>query len=146
MHHGMCATRVPWCMPGSLTSGFFWSRWRGKRSRHSRCMRNPQFSVSGKRPMDGTSNNTGWDLDLASFFSMSFIHGIPKWISWYWVIVEDIFLDDTDVMYHVSKILSISSYCCCFVVVDVVGLFRLQRLGSSSPIKPVVRNHFWQHT
>ena len=25
-------------------------RWRGKRSRHSRCMRNPQFYVSGKRP------------------------------------------------------------------------------------------------
>ena len=26
-------------------------RWRGKRSRHSRRMRNPQFCVSGKRPM-----------------------------------------------------------------------------------------------
>ena len=26
-------------------------RWRGKRSRHSRCMRNPQFYVSGKRPI-----------------------------------------------------------------------------------------------
>ena len=42
---------VPWCMPGSVTNGFFWSRWRGKSSRHSRCMRNPQFYVSGKRPM-----------------------------------------------------------------------------------------------
>ena len=42
---------VPWCMPGSLTSGFLWSRWRGKCSRHSRRMRNPQFYVSGKRPM-----------------------------------------------------------------------------------------------
>ena len=27
------------------------SRWRGKRSRHSRRMRNPQFYVSDKRPM-----------------------------------------------------------------------------------------------
>ena len=26
-------------------------RWRGKRSRHSRCMRIPQFYVSGKRPI-----------------------------------------------------------------------------------------------
>ena len=26
-------------------------RWRGKRSRHSRCMRNPQFYLSGKRPI-----------------------------------------------------------------------------------------------
>ena len=34
MHHGTCVTRVPWCMPGSLTSGFLWSRCRGKHSRH----------------------------------------------------------------------------------------------------------------
>ena len=26
-------------------------QWRGKRSRHSRCMRNPHFYVFGKRPM-----------------------------------------------------------------------------------------------
>ena len=51
MHHGTCVTHVPWYMPGSLASGFHWSRWRGKRSRHSRRMRNPQFYVSGKRPM-----------------------------------------------------------------------------------------------
>ena len=48
MHHGTCVTHVPWCMPGSLTSGFLWSQWRGK---HSRRMRYPQFCVSGKRPM-----------------------------------------------------------------------------------------------
>ena len=51
MHHRTCITHVPWCRPGSLTSGFLWSRCRGKRSRHSRCMRNPQFYVYGKRPM-----------------------------------------------------------------------------------------------
>ena len=51
MHHGACVTHVSLCMPGSLTSGFLWSRWRGKRSRHSRRMRNPQFYVSGKRFM-----------------------------------------------------------------------------------------------
>ena len=27
LHHGTCVTRVPWCMPGSLTSDFLWSRW-----------------------------------------------------------------------------------------------------------------------
>ena len=27
MHHGTCVTHVPWCMLGSLTSGFLWSRW-----------------------------------------------------------------------------------------------------------------------
>ena len=30
MHHGTCVTPVPWCMPGSLTSGFLWKRQRGK--------------------------------------------------------------------------------------------------------------------
>ena len=50
MHH---VRHVPLCMPGSLNSGFFRSRWREKRSWHSRRMRNPQFCVSGKRPMEG---------------------------------------------------------------------------------------------
>ena len=50
MHHGTCVILVLWCMSGSLTGGFLWSRWRGKRFRHSRRMRNPQFYVSGKRP------------------------------------------------------------------------------------------------
>ena len=30
MHHGTCVTHVPWCMPGSLTSGFLWNRQWGK--------------------------------------------------------------------------------------------------------------------
>ena len=53
MHHGTCVTHVQWCTPGSLSQVSFWSRSRGKRYRHSRCMRNPQFYVSGKRPMTG---------------------------------------------------------------------------------------------
>ena len=39
-----------WCMSGSLTSGFLWSRWRGKRSRHPRRMRNPQFTCLVRGP------------------------------------------------------------------------------------------------
>ena len=52
MHHSTCVTHVPWCMPGSLTNGFLWSRWSGKRSRHTRTrrLRNPQFCASGKNP------------------------------------------------------------------------------------------------
>ena len=34
MHQGMCVTHVTWCKLGSLTSGFPWSRWRGKHSWH----------------------------------------------------------------------------------------------------------------
>ena len=41
-HHGMCKTHVSWCMLGSLTSGFLWSRWWEKRSRR---MRNLQFTT-----------------------------------------------------------------------------------------------------
>ena len=52
MHHGTCVTHVPWCMPGSLTSSFLWSRWRRKYSRHYRSMRNPQCYISGKKPME----------------------------------------------------------------------------------------------
>ena len=57
MHHGTCVTHVPWCMPGSLTRGFYWSWWWGKRSRHSRRMHNPQFYISGKRPVWGDVPN-----------------------------------------------------------------------------------------
>ena len=31
MHHRMCVMPVPWCMPGSLLSGFLWRRSRGRR-------------------------------------------------------------------------------------------------------------------
>ena len=51
MRHGTRVTHVPWCMPGSLTSGVLWSRQWGKHSRHSWRMHNPQFYVSGKRPI-----------------------------------------------------------------------------------------------
>ena len=51
IHQGTCVTHVPWCMLGSLTSGFLWIQWWGKRSRHSRRMHNPQFEVTGKRPI-----------------------------------------------------------------------------------------------
>ena len=58
MRHGTCVTHVPGCMLGSLTSGFLRSRWRRKRSRHPRRMRNPQFYVTSKRPM--SSNQIEW--------------------------------------------------------------------------------------
>ena len=51
MHHSKYVTHVPWCMPGSLTSGFSRCRWRGKRSQHLRSMRNGQFYISGKWAM-----------------------------------------------------------------------------------------------
>ena len=63
-HYGTCVTHVPWCMSGSLTGVFHWSHWRGKRSRHSRRMRNPQLyvHVSGKRPMAMYPIHVDWLL------------------------------------------------------------------------------------
>ena len=49
-HASTCVTHVPWCMPWSLTSGFLWSLWRGKRSRNSQRMHNPQFYVCVRGP------------------------------------------------------------------------------------------------
>ena len=62
MHHGTWVTHVPWCMSGSLNHGGG-----GKRSRHSRRMRNSQFYVSGKRPMklilDGLTSVWIWYVE-----------------------------------------------------------------------------------
>ena len=60
MHHGKCMPHVPWCMLGSLTNGFLWSRCRGKRYRHSRRMRNPQFYASAKKPIVFNYKNCSW--------------------------------------------------------------------------------------
>ena len=73
MHHGTCVTHVPWCMPGSLTSGFLWSRWRGKRSRHSWRLRNPPFCVSGKRPILKQTSSRGGAWKIAAL-----LHGEAK--------------------------------------------------------------------
>ena len=64
MHHGQCVTHMPWRMLGSLISGFLWSRWWGKRSR---CMRNPQFYVSGKKQI-------AWCLQDMGRLSVSMAH------------------------------------------------------------------------
>ena len=59
MHDDTWVTHVSWCMPGSLTIGFLWSRYR-----HSRRLHNPQFYVSGKRPM----NHVIWSIFIVYYF------------------------------------------------------------------------------
>ena len=56
MQHGTCMTHVPWCILGSLTSGFLRNRWWGKRSQHFWRMHSPQYYVSGNRPMGAHSS------------------------------------------------------------------------------------------
>ena len=50
MHHGTRVTHMPWCMPGSLTSGFLWSLWREKCSRHFRRMCTHNFTYLVRAP------------------------------------------------------------------------------------------------
>ena len=77
MHHGTCVTHVPWCMSGSLTCGG-----RGKRSRHSRRMRNPQFYVSGKRPMVAVYIWLWMDMFIISLHKMDPIFIAKKNMPW----------------------------------------------------------------
>ena len=101
MHHGTCVTHVPWCMPGSLNSGFIWSPRRGKRSRHSRPIHNPQFYVSGKRPMAFDQRNVSriminpqcitlyqfyfWDEIVKHFADTMFKIHFQDWKIWTWL-------------------------------------------------------------
>ena len=84
LHHGTCVTHVPCCRPGSLTSGFLWSQWRGKRSRHSWRMCNSQFYVSGKRSMEGmamvSSNCIGKIFQNAREAKSSIYNRITKFV------------------------------------------------------------------
>ena len=50
MHHGTCMTPMSWCMPGSLTRGLLWSRWRGKRSRQSCACATSNFTYLVRGP------------------------------------------------------------------------------------------------
>ena len=77
-HHGMCVTHAPWCMPESMTGGFLWSRWRGKHSRHSRCMRNPLFFVSAERQFHPIYN---WTCEYLSMLGLKLNHSkrSPWW-------------------------------------------------------------------
>ena len=86
IHHDTCVTHVLWCMPRWLKSCFRCSRWRGKCFRHFRCMHNPQFYVSGKRPM--------WDWTKQHLYIWQRMYGVPKLICGFpnrpdsWVIIQ----------------------------------------------------------
>ena len=86
IHQG---THVPWCLPGSLTSDFLWSQWRGKRSRHSRCMRKQQFSVFGKRPIVVLFKKLYSRLCLDNLFSVIPFSTDSSWPTATWIMPLD---------------------------------------------------------
>ena len=54
-------------------------RWRGKRSRHSKRMRIPQFYISGKRPIPWKSGKHRFHIRVPGF-QMSHIRAETKWL------------------------------------------------------------------
>ena len=72
MRHGTCMTHVPW----SPTNGFLWCWWRGKSSRHSRRMLNPQFYVSGKRSMAEGSYHRAYTSLWPSYCGLGVVIGM----------------------------------------------------------------------
>ena len=58
--------------------GFANPQWRGKRSRHSRRMHNPQFYVSGKRPM---VHKTGTTQGLVVYSEATFKSWMWQWMN-----------------------------------------------------------------
>ena len=51
IHHDTYVTHVPWCMLGSLTSGFRWSRWRGNVPGMPGPCANPNFTYLVRDPL-----------------------------------------------------------------------------------------------
>ena len=75
MHHGTCVMHGPWCIPGQLTSGFLWIRWRGNHIWLSRLRRNPQFYVSGTRPMKRSRSICfSHESDVMPSFQLNYAH------------------------------------------------------------------------
>ena len=75
IHHATCVTHVPWCMSGSLTRG-------GGENvpRQSRRMRNPQFYVSGKRPMSVPQIDNQTSASNLCDLRFSFLIIIGHWL------------------------------------------------------------------
>ena len=57
MHHDTCVTHVPWWMPGSLISGFLWSRRWGETFPAFPVLAQPAIYVSSKRPVAQVHSN-----------------------------------------------------------------------------------------
>ena len=75
MHNDTCVTHVSWCMPGSLTRGFLWSRWRGNvPGVPGACAtRNFEYLVRGPLHASKTSQCRWWiyvrfDISTMSYF------------------------------------------------------------------------------
>ena len=70
-----------------INVGIVSPQWRGKRSRQSRRMRNPQFYVSGKRPIDqvGDHKNIAYPRSVEEKFVTNFSH---SWFCCGYIIVH----------------------------------------------------------
>ena len=104
IHHGTCVTHVPWCMPGSLTSGFLWSRRRRKtipafpvhaqpaisriwKEAHGHTLRDPSAQEAPRYPF-GDFNTPGprkWPPHSRRHFQM-------HCLEWKWFYIDSTFV------------------------------------------------------
>ena len=77
MHHGTYVMHVPWCMPGSLTHGFLWNRWRENVPGIPGAWPTCDFTLSGKRPIVVIQFTAAWCLPdfLAGCTSINYSSG-----------------------------------------------------------------------
>ena len=97
MHHGTCVMHVPWCMSGSLSNGFLWSRWGGENvpgTPGACATRNFTYLVRGPWDMSPGSHCCGHypgimpcNVSYCNSFEdrapVDFIYGCPifKWVT-----------------------------------------------------------------
>ena len=111
MHHGTCVTHVPWCMPGSLTNGFLWNRWREKRSRHPWRIRNPRFCVSSKRPIQRKKHKEAPKVSLGGCENCA--ESMRWWITLPWWKRTNF---PMLICYMITSILRQHHYCTCLTI------------------------------
>ena len=95
IHHGTCVTHMPWCMQGSPTSGFLWSRWWGNVPGIPGACTTRNFTYLAKSPFN-------WELlqSRATSFAKSFQNFAQST-----VVSLPCFVQNFEAIWHLSKTL-----------------------------------------
>ena len=105
MHHGTCVTHMPWCMSGS--------RWRVKRSRHSRRMRTRNFPYLARGPCRSSRRQWRKTVMTSHRWLNAFALEIPEIytnLSTWYGILSQILISFTPCGF---KSMDIQLLCCC---------------------------------
>ena len=109
MHHGTWVTHVPWCMSGSLTCGFLWSRWRGTRSRHSGACSTHNFTYLVRGPRSPVKSLACYWCSVAIMTILEDIRTAcePKYIKTIYVLKWSLFVIISQYMSNTSQVIQV---------------------------------------